>query len=313
MSKSILSKVAAVACSVASVIALGVCASAEKLEVNGTNYDLDTSKVNLVATKVELTLDELKAADYKVQYDVEVANNTGFAGCGVRLVYPSNAGLEVVPNSKGKPGTAGAVIKSMMPYVTDNPEEYNVSVGCSSMENGEDDGLFLTVDFKLPASTKAGDKIPMKLEVDRFLDDATHEVAYKVVDGYILIKDAGTTKAPETTTKAPETTTKAPETTTKAPETTTQPVVTSATTAPVSSTTKAPDTTVSAASSTTTAAPGTAGTKVTTSAKAGSTAGNKNTTKAGATQAGDTGAGVAVAALLLAAGTAVAAAKKKED
>ena len=206
MSKSILSKVAAVACSVASVIALGVCASAEKLEVNGTNYDLDTSKVNLVATKVELTLDELKAADYKVQYDVEVANNTGFAGCGVRLVYPSNAGLEVVPNSKGKPGTAGAVIKSMMPYVTDNPEEYNVSVGCSSMENGEDDGLFLTVDFKLPASTKAGDKIPMKLEVDRFLDDATHEVAYKVVDGYILIKDAGTTKAPETTTKAPETT-----------------------------------------------------------------------------------------------------------
>ena len=299
MSKSILSKVAAVACSVASVIALGVCASAEKLEVNGTNYDLDTSKVNLVATKVELTLDELKAADYKVQYDVEVANNTGFAGCGVRLVYPSNAGLEVVPNSKGKPGTAGAVIKSMMPYVTDNPEEYNVSVGCSSMENGEDDGLFLTVDFKLPASTKAGDKIPMKLEVDRFLDDATHEVAYKVVDGYILIKDAGTTKAPETTTKAPETTT--------------QPVVTSATTAPVSSTTKAPDTTVSAASSTTTAAPGTAGTKVTTSAKAGSTAGNKNTTKAGATQAGDTGAGVAVAALLLAAGTAVAAAKKKED
>ena len=59
MSKSILSKVAAVACSVASVIALGVCASAEKLEVNGTNYDLDTGKVNLVATKNVVDIEDL--------------------------------------------------------------------------------------------------------------------------------------------------------------------------------------------------------------------------------------------------------------
>ena len=181
MSKSILSKVAAVACSVASVIALGVCASAEKLEVNGTNYDLDTSKVNLVATKNVVDIEDLKAADYKVTYDVEVANNTGFAPCGVRLVYDKS--LEVVPTSKGKPGTVGAVGKALMAYLTDNPEEYNVAIGCSSMENTEENGVFFSVEFKVPSTAVVGSKIPLKLEVDKFLDENNKPVAYNLVDG----------------------------------------------------------------------------------------------------------------------------------
>ncbi len=310
MSKSILSKVAAVACSVASVIALGVCASAEKLEVNGTNYDLDTSKVNLVATKNTVDIKDLKDAEYKVKYDVEVANNTGFGPCGVRLVYPKEANLEVVPQgTKKKPGIVGAVGQSLMAYLTDNPEEYNVALGCAGMENTEENGVFFTVEFKLPESAKVGDKIPLKIEVDKFLDENNKQVAYNLVDGYIEI--IGT---PETTTAPPiVTTVTAPITTVTSLSTT------SATTAGTTAT--ASNTTVTATNTTVTATSTTVSAVSTTSNKGGTvannttvaTGGNKNTTKAGATQTGDTGAGVAVAALLLAAGTAVAAAKKKED
>ena len=311
MSKSILSKVAAVACSVASVIALGVCASAEKLEVTDANYGLDASKVNIVATQVTLTESELAAASNKVQYDVEIAHNTGFAGCGVRLNYPKDANLKIVPNKKGKPGTVGPVAQSLMAHVTENtdveedPTVSNVSIGCAATENGEENGVFFTVEFELPATAKAGTKIPLKLEVDSFRDELTHNVAYKTVDGFIEIvadPNAETTPAPVTSTQAPVTTvTEAVKPATTAPVTTVAPTTT-VSQAPTGGTT-------TAAPAATTAAPGTAGNKATTAA----TAGNKNTTKAGATQTGDTGAGVAVAALLLAAGTAVAAAKKKED
>ena len=304
MSKSILSKVAAVACSVASVIALGVCASAEKLEVNGTNYDLDTGKVNLVATKNVVDIEDLKAAEYKVQYDVEVANNTGFAPCGVRLVYDKS--LEVVPTSKGKPGTVGAVGKALMAYLTDNPEEYNVAIGCSSMENTEENGVFFSVEFKVPSTAKVGDKIPLKLEVDKFLDENNKPVAYNLVDGYIEI--TGSTTAPvTTTTAAPTTSATVPTTSATVPTTSATVPTTSATVPTTSATVSNATTTTTSAANNGTAAP------VTTTAKPNTTAGNKSTTKAGATQTGDTGAGVAVAALLLAAGTAVAAAKKKED
>ncbi|MBR3417851.1 MAG: hypothetical protein IKG82_04085 [Oscillospiraceae bacterium] len=308
MSKSILSKVAVVACSVASVIALGVCASAEKLEVNNTNYQLDSSKVNLVATKNTVDINDLKDAEYKVKYDVEVANNTGFGPCGVRLVYPKEANLEVVPQgTKKKPGIVGAVGQSLMAYLTDNPEEYNVALGCAGMENTEENGVFFTVEFKLPESAKVGDKIPLKVEVDKFLDENNKQVAYNLVDGYIeIIGTPETTTAPPivTTVTAPITTVTAPITTVTAPITT---VTAPATTVTAPTTTAAPAT--SSVATTATTAGATAGNKATTAA----TAGNKNTTKAGATQTGDTGAGVAVAALLLAAGTAVAAAKKKED
>jgi outer membrane biosynthesis protein TonB len=309
MSKSILSKVAAVACSVASVIALGVCASAEKLEVNGTNYDLDTSKVNLVATKNTVDINDLKDAEYKVKYDVEVANNTGFGPCGVRLVYPKEANLEVVPQgTKKKPGIVGAVGQSLMAYLTDNPEEYNVALGCAGMENTEENGVFFTVEFKLPESAKVGDKIPLKIEVDKFLDENNKQVPYNLVDGYIEI--IGT---PETTTAPPIVTTVTAPITTPAPVPTTTPApVPTTTPAPAPTTTTsapAPASSTTAAVSTTSGKGGTVANNNTTAA----TGGNKNTTKAGATQTGDTGAGVAVAALLLAAGTAVAAAKKKED
>ena len=298
MSKSIFSKVAAVACSVAAVVAMSISVSADGAK--GTKVAPGASELkdvtNLVATKVQVQLEDLKKADYVVTYEVEVMKNAGFGPSGVRLVYPSDSKFTVVPNSDGFPATEGDLIMKHNTELAKNDDKFNVAVGVMGNRNTSGDGSFFFVDFKLPDTVKAGDKFPMKIEVDKFLDKDNEPVQYNLVDGYIeILGPVETTTAPVTTAPAPVTTT----------------TIAPATTVPVPATTQAPTTTV------TTAAPtGETTTAITTTTVSGTTA--KATTKAATTKAngvktGDTGAGVAVAALLLAAGTAVVAAKKKED
>ncbi len=300
MSKSIFSKVAAVACSVAAVVAMSISVSADGAK--GTKVAPAASELkdvtNLVATKVQVDIEDLKKADYVVTYEVEVMKNAGFGPSGVRLVYPSDSKFTVLNNADGFPATEGDLIMKHNTELAKNDDKFNVAVGVMGNRNTSGDGSFFFVDFKLPNTVKVGDKFPMKIEVDKFLDKDNEPVQYNLVDGYIEIVGAPVV----TTTQAPVTT-PAPVTTT-----TPAPVIT---TVPTPATTPAPTTTV------TTAAPtGETTTAITTTTVSGTTA--KATTKAATTKAngvktGDTGAGVAVAALLLAAGTAVVAAKKKED
>jgi hypothetical protein len=299
MSKSIFSKVAAVACSVAAVVAMSISVSADGAK--GTKVAPAASELkdvtNLVATKVQVDIEDLKKADYVVTYEVEVMKNAGFGPSGVRLVYPSDSKFTVLNNADGFPATEGDLIMKHNTELAKNDDKFNVAVGVMGNRNTSGDGSFFFVDFKLPNTVEVGNKFPMKIEVDKFLDKDNEPVQYNLVDGYIEI--VGTPVV---------TTTQAPVTTAPAPVTTPAPVIT---TVPAPATTPAPTTTV------TTAAPtGETTTAITTTTVSGTTA--KATTKAATTKAngvktGDTGAGVAVAALMLAAGTAVVAAKKKED
>jgi len=302
MSKSIFSKVAAVACSVAAVVAMSISASAASAE--GKKLDqsanLKAGVTNLVATEVQVTLDELKAANYQVKYDVEVANNQGFGPSGIRLVYPSDSKFTVVLNEDEEPVTSprDAVTGDLNNELTQNPDKFNVAVGYMGKKNTKGDGLMFYVDFKLPETAKIGDKFPMKIEVDKFLDKDNNKVDYNVVDGFIEIVDGNpnpVTTTVVTTTQAPAPATTTVVTTTQAPAPATTTVVTTTTAA----VTTDPNATTTTGTGTTAAGKGTTTTKA--------------TTKANGVKTGDTGAGVAVAALLLAAGTAVVAAKKKED
>jgi hypothetical protein len=312
MSKSILSKVAAFACSVASVAVLTLSASAAKLDVNKDNYDLKDGVVNIVATKVELSLEDLKAAKYEVDYDFDIQGNTGFGPSGMKLVYPSTLTRVKVDDEIAVLGEVG---DKLDPYITENANDEkdgktpNISSGSTKLKNVKIDGTLFTTRFKLPETAKAGDTFEMKVMVDKFLDADNHAVAYNALDGYIKIIGE-TTAATTTTTTATQTTS-----TTKATTTTT--VTTSTTKAPV---TTAATTSSSAATTTTTiSSDNGSGTTTTSTAKGANTtsttkATTKATTKGGnGVKTGDAGTGVAVAALLLAAGTAVAAAKKKED
>lgn len=290
MSKSIFAKVAAVACSVATLGMLGIAASAQ------TNTELEDRK-DIVAGKTNIVAGIVKAeAGETVKFPVYVANNTGYAATGIRLIY--DKALSPVLKADGKLTTkkedAG---DDIMPTFSHNPDERIIGLGTMGTELEEDSGVMFTVEITVPADAKDGDQYPMNIEVDRWLDTDANAVAYNAVNGYIYV---GNPPIPGTSTTTEVTTTIEPTTTTTVSEETT---------------TVSEETTTSGSEGTTTSTTGstatTSGTKkgaTTSSTKKGGT--SSNTT---ASKTGDAGVGVAVAGLLLAAGTAVVATKKKKD
>ena len=289
MSKSIFAKVAAVACSVATLGALGIAASAQKDTEVADRKDLVDGKTNIIAGIVEAKAGET------VKFPVYIANNSkdGFAATGLRLFYDEK--LTPVLKEDGKPKTAkGEACDAVVSKFSHNAEKHIIGLGTMGDDPETDNGLMYTVEITVPEDAKAGDKFPMTLEVDKWLDAKTNAIEYATVNGYIFIAGG------ETTTVSSDTTTTTTTTTTSSSVTTTT------TTSSSSATTTT--TTVSSDGSTTTTTGTTKGANVvqTTTAKPGTTS---NTT---ATKTGDAGVGVAVAGLLLAAGTAVVAKKKKD-
>lgn len=289
MSKSIFAKVAAVACSVATLGMLGIAASAQTDTELADRDDIVAGKTNIVAGIVQAEAGET------VKFPVYVANNTGYAATGIRLIY--DKALSPVLKTDGKLTTKkGDAGDDIMPTFSHNPDERIIGLGTMGTDLEEDNGVMFTVEITVPADAKSGDKYPMNIEVDRWLDTDANAVAYNAVNGYIYV---GEIPGGETTTATEATTTVSEETTTVSEETTT---VSEETTTSVSNGTTT-STTVSTAT--------TSGTKkgaTTSSTKKGGT--SSNTT---ASKTGDAGVGVAVAGLLLAAGTAVVATKKKKD
>lgn len=301
MSKSILSKVAAIACGAASLAVMSMTAmAAEKvLEINKTNYpEMKDGVINFVATKVTVDEADVKAAadGYVVHYTVEVANNTGFVSAGVAVVYDPK--LEVVMQD-GKPVCEKGPVGSQIGVVKENLSKHLVGCGTAVMDPITQNGKYITIDFKLPKNAQAGDKFAMSWDIDGVVDAKDDDAEYQQVDGYIEVVGGTTTTVTTTTTTAPTTTSTTP--TTSAPTPTTskksETIVTTTSTTPASGT----GSTTSKATTASTAKPGT-------TTKAANGGNNANSTKTG-----DAGAGVAAAALLLAAGTAVAAGKKKKD
>lgn len=291
MSKSIFAKVAAVACSVATLGALGIAASAATETKVEDRKDLVDGKTNIIAGIVQAEAGET------VKFPVYIANNSkdGFAATGLRLFYDEK--LTPVLKEDGKPKTAkGEACDAVVSKFSHNAEKHIIGLGTMGDDPETDNGLMYTVEITVPKDAKPGDKFPMTLEVDKWLDAKTNAIEYATVNGYIFLQPDGGV----TTTTTSDTTTSTTTTTTSSSATTTSTTSSSATTT---------TTTVSTSSGSTTTTTGTtkgANVVQTTTAKSGTT---NNTT---ATKTGDAGVGVAVAGLLLAAGTAVVAKKKKD-
>lgn len=304
MSKSIFAKVAAVACSVASLGMLGIAASAQTNTEIADRTDLVAGKTNIVAGIVEAVPGET------VKFPVYIANNTGFAATGVRLIHDERLSVPLNANKKPntKKGDAGNDVTTTFSY---NAEKRIIGLGTMGTDPEMDNGLMYEVEITVPADAQKGDQFDMTIEIDKWLDAATNPVEHAAVPGYIFIKggssDTETTTTSTTTSTSTTTTTSstAPTTISTAP-TTISTAPTTVSTAPTTVSTVSTKSTSSTASTTTTTGTN-KGTPVVTTAKGGSTS---STT---ATKTGDAGVGVAVAGLLLAAGTAVVATKKKKD
>lgn len=304
MSKSIFAKFAAVACSVASLGMLGIAASAQTNTEIADRTDLVAGKTNIVAGIVEAKAGET------VKFPVYIANNTtGFAATGVRLIHDER--LTVPLNNKKpitKKGDAGNDVTTTFSY---NAEKRIIGLGTMGTDPEMDNGIMYEVDIQVPADAQPGDSFPMTIEIDKWLDAATNPIEHAAVAGKIFIAGGSSETTTTSTTSDTTTTTSTTPTTISTAPTTISTAPTTISTAPTTistSSTISTQSTSSTASTTTTSGTNKGGTPVvTTTAKGGSTS---STT---ATKTGDAGVGVAVAGLLLAAGTAVVATKKKKD
>lgn len=313
MSKSIFAKAAAVVFGAATLCALSIGASAvtnydPQVDAELTQFDdqIADGVANVVAGRVVVTKTELAAAkeagntELVVEFPVYVINNTGYCGSGVKLVYDNR--LSLAHKANGKPDTKGGdAADDLTLTFAENDGSTNegrtiLAAGTIGDTDDFDDGRMYTAKFGVPVDATAGE-YKMEIEITKWVDSRTDPVAYNEVSGWIRV-EGDEPIVTSTTTTTDVTTTTTTTTSGEAGSTTT----TTTTSAKVGSTT----------TTTTSGKNGADGTTTTT--KASGNAGNKdNNNKTDATKTGDAGVGVAAAALLLAAGTAVVATKKKND
>ena len=260
---SIFKKFAAVACSAATLFAIGATAMTASADAT----------VKIVAEKVSIYEDDLKAANYIVPYSFSLENNVGYAASGIQLLY-DNSVLDVVAEEDDATLAVyeeGPAAKNLTQLVTRNAAKGIVGYSTQGTRNNTADGKVITVNFILPETAKAGDKYEINLNVIQFIDKEVQDVAYTTENGYIEILENTTSSSTTTTTTTSETTTTS----------------TTVSQAPISDS----DTTTTSTTTTTT---------------------TTTTSTAAPTQTGDAGVGLAVAGVLAAAGAAFVL-RKKED
>ena len=311
MSKSTIAKIAAVVCSAATLGALGIAASAQTtLDVNpGT-----VTETTILAGKVEAEPGET------VEFPVYIyqPEDVHYAATGLRLIYAE--GLTIQKNKRDDYGTKGVAGDDVTQTFILNDKVRTLGLGTMGTSGEWDSGVAYTCLVKVPDNATPGTQYDMKMEIESWLDKKSQPVPAHTVDGWIKItgepKETTTTQAPApvttTTTAAPApvttTTTAAPApvttTTTAAPA----PGTTTTTAAPIGGSTTTTDGKADGSTTTT----GKGGSAATTTAKP-SSGGSSSGSKTDATKTGDAGVGVAVAGLMIAAGAAVAATRKKKE
>ena len=339
MSKSILKKAAALLCTATSMIALGVCASAE---IKGEYNQVDTTKPYMAVERVTVSLEEAKAGHIPVNVYLFNAPADGWCGIGASVNYDTKL-LKPRPypdepdNPKMVEFDLGPAAARCNENISANPDLGILGMPIMKSTPNKTSGVLITFYLAvIDPNMKEGSKYDLKFCLERFSDvnkepiDCANpatavnnkEEMPEEFNGYIQIAGGTVTTTEPTTTKSTETTTKtttkSTESTTKTSSTTTQTTTKSTQSTTKTSSTTTLTTTKSTGTTTSTTAKGTTSgtTKATTKATTAGT--TKATTKAGtttaaATKTGDAGVGLAVVALLTAAGTAVVASKKKED
>ncbi len=339
---------AALAVSAVAVSATSVSAfAADEIRGADNGFTADeiatsTIKPTVSVDKVTLTLaeaQELVANNTPVDIAVTVSGGTDglWAPTGMHFDYDSR--LSIVTKRTGDPkvelGDGGADLSL-------TTEKYTNGVFCTTSAKGDYgfDGVLYTISFNLPADVAAGDKYPIDIvyrsapnAVDKFtnaIDDRTGQLMQAWVftqgldNGWIEIKDDGTTTT--TTTSTTTTTTTSTTTTSKSTTTSTSTSKSTTTTSSTSSATSSTSaTSTSSTTSTTTTtntnAPNTGTTTSGSTSKAKdddktttnkTTSSKDNSSGKSSPKTGVAGVGVAAAGLAVAIGTAFVLRKKND-
>jgi len=299
--------------------ALAICSAAavtayafEKVELKDRASEMKSGVLNVVADEIYAEPGE------SVDYQVVVANNTGYGSMGLGLYYE-----EALPPKKGSNEglllEAGEVSQGMTLSIHHNEKDRIVSYGATNDSLNRSNGVLYTIHFDVPADAEDGTVYPVKLVMEDVFDKQLEDIPYQTVDGWITVR-----KKAVTTTATVPTTTTSTSTTTTTSTTSTSPTTTTSTSTSTSVTTTSTTTTVTTSSASQEPPVTTTVTSPTTEPKTSKTGRDINpdkdktvTTaaggkKSGSVQTGDAAPGVAVAALLLAFGTGAAMLPRKK-
>ncbi len=303
-----LRKAAAIFGSAAALIAFSAGAmhafAFEQVDLRDRTEEIKSGVTNLVADEVYAEAGET------VSYRVSVTNNAGYANCGFALNFDPKLG--VVKEENGKPELkAGDGSYGLTNSYSVNDEKSIIGFATMGTDNCTKNEAIYTVKFIVPDQAKEGDTYPLTLTVEKFLDSKTKPVEYNTVAGWIKVRAVTTTAATTTQTEKATTTTsttakEVTESNTKPSEgtTTVQTTVTTDITTDISTVSNTSKTNRNQDDVTTASRP------TGTTATGKSQASSSTTTSV---KTGDTGVGVALAALMLAGATAFVCKRKKED
>ena len=126
-----------------------------------------------------------------VSFLIFIANNNdnGFAVSGIRLNYDPRLTPRTNEDGSLVVDESGAAGDSLTKFFSLNADENCIGIGTMGIENETDDGMFCTIDFKVPEDAQEGDVYTMDLEVTRFGDAQNHAVAVEAIDGSITVEE----------------------------------------------------------------------------------------------------------------------------
>lgn len=271
MSISIFKKAVALVCGAATMLSVGAALSAS------------------ASGPMVFSADQIYAEPGQiVDYSVKLSNNQGYAASGLSLFFDERLEIQNTSGRSIKPvdaGPAAAGLSTTLGY-----HDTKHQIGWSTMGNGDDctaDGILYTLKIKVPADAKPGDTFVMDLgEISQLVNSAKETREWQLVDGWIKI-------APVTTTTEDSTTTTTTSSSSEEPKTDT--------TASVSSGDESQTTSesVSGDSSDTESTEATSGSDAT-----DATSNNNGGSDVPGPKTGETGAALAIAGLMTAAGAA---------
>ncbi len=228
-----------------------------------------------------------------VSYSVSLSNNSGYAASGLSLIFDERLEIQNVEGRYIKPVNAGPAASGLNTTLGYNSGKHQI--GWSTMGSGDDctqDGILYTIEVKVPDDAKAGDTFVMDLgEISQLVNSAKEARTYELVDGWIKIKPE------ETTTEEPTTTT-----TTTTSSSSSDDITTTTTISQEPGTGDSSDTTDT---TTTVSGEGSGATDAT-----DATSNNNGGGDVPGPKTGETGAALAIAGLLTAAGAAYAIRRK---
>lgn len=185
MSISIFKKAVALVCGAATMLSVGAALSAS------------------ASGPMVFSADQIYAEPGQiVDYSVKLSNNQGYAASGLSLFFDERLEIQNTSGRSIKPvdaGPAAAGLSTTLGY-----HDTKHQIGWSTMGNGDDctaDGILYTLKIKVPADAKPGDTFVMDLgEISQLVNSAKETREWQLVDGWIKIADITTTTEESTTT-----------------------------------------------------------------------------------------------------------------